>query len=155
MIEAIESARIKHAFDVWAYVIMPEHMHLLIFPRRSGYAISPILYAIKKSVANRAITYVIQHSPSFLRQMEYKEPKGISHRFWQPGGGYDRNLWSESHVWETIDYIHANPVRRGLCAHPNDWEWSSARFYAGKGMGPLTITPDHLPRDPRGLRGGF
>ena len=53
------------------------------------------------------------------------------HRFWQPGGGYDRNITSSAALRAVIDYIHANPVRRGLAARVQDWDGSSARRYAG------------------------
>jgi prepilin-type processing-associated H-X9-DG protein len=55
----------------------------------------------------------------------------VRHRFWQPGGGYDRNITSSAVLRAVIDYLHANPVRRGLVARAEDWEWSSARWYAG------------------------
>jgi hypothetical protein len=54
----------------------------------------------------------------------------VRHRFWQPGGGYDRNITSSEALRAVIDYIPANPVRRGLVARAEDWEWSSARWYA-------------------------
>jgi REP-associated tyrosine transposase len=60
-----------------------------------------------------------------------REGPRIRRRFWQPGGGYDRNITSIEALRAMIDYIHANPVRRGLVARPEDWEWSSARWYAG------------------------
>jgi len=55
-----------------------------------------------------------------------------SYRFWQRGGGYDRNLVSKQAVLNSIEYIHNNPVRKGLVKSPEDWNWSSAGFYAGK-----------------------
>ncbi|HEY7117221.1 MAG TPA: hypothetical protein VH475_11575, partial [Tepidisphaeraceae bacterium] len=53
------------------------------------------------------------------------------YRFWQAGGGYDRNIERVATAWNSVDYIHNNPVRRGLVRTPCEWEWSSARFYAG------------------------
>jgi hypothetical protein len=47
------------------------------------------------------------------------------------GGGYDRNITSTEALRAVIEYIHANPVRRGLVARADDWEWSSTRWYAG------------------------
>src|SRR5882724_6933630 len=58
LIEAIDRARLKHRFHVWAYVIMPEHAHLLIWPTEAKYDISEILNSIKQSVANRALLRV-------------------------------------------------------------------------------------------------
>jgi putative transposase len=64
----------------------------------------------------------------------------VRHRFWQPGGGYDRNITSSETLLAMIEYIHANPVRRGLVARMEDWEWSSARWYAG--IRPVKIEMD-------------
>ena len=52
-------------------------------------------------------------------------------RFWQPGGGYDRNVELHGELCEKIDYIHDNPRRRELVAEAADWRFSSARWYAG------------------------
>ena len=47
-------------------------------------------------------------------------------RFWQTGGGFDRNLWNAKAIHSSINYIEANPVRAGLVEKPEDWQWSSA-----------------------------
>ncbi|MCA9269226.1 MAG: transposase, partial [Planctomycetales bacterium] len=62
-VQAIAQAAEKHEFDVWAYVVMPEHVHLLISPRLADYDISLILATIKQSVARRAISFVRRESP--------------------------------------------------------------------------------------------
>ena len=78
--------------------------------------------------------------------MEDRQPNGKTHhRFWQRGGGYDRNLVAPRTVHTQIEYIHRNPVRRGLCAKPEDWHWSSAADYAGFRLGPLMIDRESLP----------
>jgi putative transposase len=58
----------------------------------------------------------------------------MTFRFWQEGPGYDRNLNSESAVLASIDYIHANPVRRGLVEQARQWKWSSARWFESNGQ---------------------
>jgi putative transposase len=68
--------------------------------------------------------------------------------FWQPGGGYDRNIDNAKVAWASVHYIHANPVRRGLVAHPTDWEWSSARWYAESED--VVLAMDACPPDPPG-----
>ncbi len=50
-------------------------------------------------------------------------------RFWQEGPGFDRNLFSPAAIASSTDYIHANPVKRGLCQSAVDFKWSSARFH--------------------------
>jgi putative transposase len=56
--------------------------------------------------------------------------RGRGFRYWQKGPGYDRNLSSQEAVLSSIDYIHNNPVTRGLVEQATDWRWSSARWYA-------------------------
>ena len=150
MIDAVKYACGKHDLDLWAYVIMPEHTHLLIHPRKQQYSISSILSSLKQPVSKKAILYVKQHAPSKLVIMADSQPNGkTSYRFWQRGGGYDRNLWSPRYVWETIDYTHSNPVRRELCASETDWYWSSARDFTGTEDGPIRMNFETLPDDPR------
>src|SRR5436190_2171777 len=92
LIEAINKARDLHAFHVWAYVVMPEHAHFLIWPTKR-YDISDILNSIKQSVAKKALMFVRREAPDFLGFMEDRQPNGkVHHRFWQRGGGYDRNV---------------------------------------------------------------
>jgi putative transposase len=82
--------------------------------------------------------------------MRDEQPNGtVSYRFWQRGGGYDENLFNDDKVWDKIDYIHANPVRRGLCIHPADWEWSSFRAYECRADRPLRIDFESIPADQR------
>jgi len=123
LIESLGAARQRYRFDIWAYVIMPEHVHLLIWPREQDYSISEILRAIKRPMSFRA------HQEGLIG-----EPG-----FWLPGGGYDRNLFLPQAVHEEVEYIHANPVRRGLCDRPTDWRYSSAAFWAGHEDVPLKM----------------
>jgi len=147
LIEAVDQARVKHCFHVWAYVLMPEHAHLLLWPTEPQYDISDILNSIKQSVAKRALIYVRREAPAFLSRMEDRQPNGRKHyRFWQRGGGYDRNVVEPTTVHEQIEYIHNNPVRRGLCERPEQWPWSSAADYAGVRAGPLKLNAESLPQ---------
>ncbi len=66
MTDAMNRARELHSFHVWAYVLMPEHVHLLIWPTEEEYSISKILKCMKQSVATRALAYVKEHSPDLL-----------------------------------------------------------------------------------------
>ncbi|MCX5999315.1 MAG: transposase [Chloroflexi bacterium] len=123
---AIEEAMKKHRFRLWAYVFMPEHVHLLILPAEEEYSISRILKSIKQPASRRLIEHLRASHPGALRCME----TGLAQprlRFWQDGGGYDRNYWSNGAVVRQMEYIHNNPVRRGLVERPQEWRWSSAR----------------------------
>jgi putative transposase len=146
LLDALQRAQQKHEFDLWAYCIMPEHAHILLWPRREFYDISKVLNSMKQSVAKRVLLFVNAEVPRFLKRMEDRQPSGrICYRFWQRGGGYDRNLFEPKAIYQAIDYIHANPVRRGLCARPEDWPWSSAADYAGTGRGKVPLQREALP----------
>ena len=144
LIESLEAARHEKDFAVWAYVIMPEHAHLLIWPQSSEYNISEIRRVIKEPVGRNAIAFLEENSPRWLSRVTRKRGRKTERLFWQSGGGYDRNIESPHVLQAVIEYIHLNPVRRGLAQAPQDWHWSSAAHYAG-GISPLI--PDQIPTD--------
>ncbi|HUU09691.1 MAG TPA: hypothetical protein VM431_04040 [Phycisphaerae bacterium] len=145
LLESLDAARGVHRFDLWAWVIMPEHVHLLLLPA-DGVGVGAILRSVKQPVAKAAVSWVRQHRPQWLPRMLDLQPSGRrAYRFWQPGGGYDRNLWTPQELREKIDYIHANPVRRGLVEHPRDWPWSSYRAWQEGTEEPLRIDRHSLP----------
>jgi putative transposase len=93
-------------------------------------------------VSSRAKAYLLATgNTAWVERLTVKEGQQVVFRFWQTGGGHDHNLWNDRPLWEVIDYIHANPVRRGLVRCPTDWVWSSARFWAGDLSGPLQMDP--------------
>ncbi len=139
-IEELERARKQWSFDLWAYVLMPEHVHLLIWPPEQVKA-GKVVGQIKEGVARKAIAYLKASAPHWLPRITVREGNGARRRFWQPGGGYDRNAIETAAVHQMIEYIHANPVRRGLAASAEDWPWSSARWYAG--VRPVQIEIDN------------
>jgi putative transposase len=91
-IEALDDARRKMRFELWAYVIMPEHVHVLIVPHELKPDIGSIVGTIKEPVARKAIRFLVEHSPQWLDRITVREGKRLRRRFWQAGGGYDRNV---------------------------------------------------------------
>lgn len=151
MIDAIDLVRRQHQVHLWGYVIMPEHVHLLLWPTRTEYSIPAILTTMKQSVSRKALIFVKRQCPEFIERMTDRQPNGkTAYRFWQRGGGFDANLTEPGTVWRTIEYLHANPVRRGLCERPTDWEWSSAREFQCAGEGLLRLDLSSLPRTDAG-----
>ena len=142
--EAVIKAREKHRFDLWAYVVMPEHVHLLIWPREDNYSISKILNTIKQSVSRRVLIYVRKHKLPTLKLMATGQ-KDRPYRFWLDGGGYDRNITSLKVLSSVFDYIHNNPVERGLVATTGDWEYSSAAEWEGSRESPIPIDKGSFP----------
>src|SRR2546428_5030951 len=82
---------------------MPDHVHLLMSEPQRG-TLAGALKSLKQGVSRRLI--------------------GDAEHFWQKRY-YDFNIRSHDQLVEKLGYIHRNPVRRGLCDRPEDWEWSS------------------------------
>ena len=141
-VNSLNDARTKLEFEIWAYVIMPEHVHLLLWPMCKEYEIQTIRAAIKRSVSSNAKSFLIENChDEWLKRLTVQKGTKAEFRFWQKGPGYDENLWTDRPIMEVIDYIHANPVRRELVERTTDWYWSSARFYESGDEDPLKI--DH------------
>jgi putative transposase len=128
-LQVLDESRQKFFYDVWAYVLMPEHVHLLINPREPVYDIDRIRQDIKKRSAFRSVAWMREHRHPLLLRLAPQEERRIRTRFWQDGKGYDRNISTAKATWASIEYINMNPVKRGLCQSPADWQWSSARLY--------------------------
>jgi len=93
-------------------------------------------------VAVAAKAFLTAHlETAWLSRLTVRYPTRTVLRFWQPGGGFDHHIFREKTLLDVIEYLHANPVRRGLVAHPTDWVWSSARFWKGRRDVPLEM--DH------------
>jgi REP element-mobilizing transposase RayT len=90
------------------WVIMPNHGHILLRPH-SGFLLSRIVHSIKSYTANRA-NDILSRSGSFW-SVEY----------------FDRYIRDGKHFANTAAYIHANPVRAGLCESARDWQFGCAR----------------------------
>ena len=139
---AINAARQIESFALWAYVFMPDHVHLLIHPDREVYSIPAILRRIKEPVTRSLVRLWRETAPQKLESTKARQGGRMVHRLWQAGGGFDRNLADLEAINKAIDYIEWNPVRRGYVEIPTDWIWSSARARVGATGVPLEI--DHI-----------
>ncbi|QDT38344.1 REP-associated tyrosine transposase [Stratiformator vulcanicus] len=143
--ESIDAARNRLKFHLWAYVFMPEHVHLIVKPLELDYDMGSIRTAIKSPISKRAIDWLEEHRPDWLSKLTVTKGGRIERRFWQKGPGYDRNITESTTLLKMIEYIHANPVRRGLVERPADWKWSSASELIEDQSGPLRV--DRVPPD--------
>jgi putative transposase len=133
--ESIDRAAEQFGFHLIAFVFMPEHVHLLTWPLEIEPAIPRYLAAVKRPVSVRVKADLAMCRARLLRELTVQERPGkVAFRFWQEGPGYDRNFNKPKSILAAIDYIHANPVRRGLCTTSTAWPWSSARWYATDGQ---------------------
>ncbi len=136
--QAIESAKEKHKFHLLAYVFMQDHVHLLLVPQKDDYSISKILQSIKQASSKKILSYYREFCPEKLLLLQTGNPRR-PHKFWQEGGGHDRNIISREYIYNSVQYIHDNPVKRGLVSAPEEWEWSSYKDWSGTGKGSIVV----------------
>jgi len=135
-VEHLAAVREKLKYRLLAWVIMPEHVHLLLVPDLPECPVSVILRSLKQAFAQRIVNRWVELNAPVLARIT--DTRGIR-RFWQRGGGYDRNIFSYEELGEKIMYIHNNPVRRGLVDRADEWSWSSYHWYSGVREGVLPI----------------
>jgi putative transposase len=123
----VAARRTEHEFLLTAWVFLPDHWHAVICVRYPK-TISAVMGAIKVSST---------------RQINSRRKE--AGRLWQ-GRFFDRALRTVREYNRAVEYIHMNPVRRGLVAKPEDWFWSSVREYSGSLQDEATRHP-FLPID--------
>ncbi len=128
--ESINRTFEKQCWQLVSFVFMPEHIHILAIPKNSEYRVDELLFSIKRPFSCRVKLALKKSSSRLLDQLTVEErPTVFRFRFWQEGGGYDRNLLSVENCIKATEYLHNNPVRRRLCLSPELWRWSSWKFY--------------------------
>jgi len=120
-LEIFEQVRKGYGFEVIGFVVMPEHVHILISePKRRTVPI--VVQVLKQRVARRLL---LKRRPTSQRELW----ETTRRRFWQRRY-YDFNVYSDRKVTEKLRYMHRNPVQRGLVPAPEFWRWSSYRAFA-------------------------
>lgn len=138
---AFEEASKNHGIMIFAYVIMPDHAHLLVYSERKMEDVLRLLNGIS---ARRVIQYLkdnnFESSLSKLRGMTRE--RNHKHSVWQHHPD-SLEIFGEDTFRQKVDYIHMNPVRAGLVHHPSDYRFSSARLWYGKALTDEPLSTDH------------
>ena len=140
----LSEVRERYDFALLGYVVIPEHIHLLINEPRVGTP-STVMQVLKQRVS-RAMRRKRRRAASGRMRLWDETPlhgpllKRYAH-FWQ-ARFYDFNVWSEKKRNEKMNYMHFNPVKRGLAEHPKEWRWSSFRFYTTAERGLCAPNPE-------------
>jgi putative transposase len=108
----LDTVRSRQRFFITAWVFLPNHWHVILFPP----------YPLTISEAMKSVKLTSTNSLGRFR--------GETGELWQRRF-FDHALRNVQDYWETVEYIHLNPVRRGLVSKPQDWIWSSAAEYWG------------------------
>ncbi len=135
-VEGLSQIRMTHPIRWLGYVVMPEHVHIAVLPQRSSdrppVPISLILQELKSWTgrwckdALRGV-WRERHSLGTPKLDAWATAEGEK-PFWKPRG-YDFNIDRKESLLQKLDYIHRNPLRRGLVERAEDWTWSSYRYY--------------------------
>jgi putative transposase len=129
----LEQVRRRYSFVLVGYVVMPEHIHLLISEPQERNP-STVMQALKLGFARRVLARKKRGQNSAQgRLFEYAPQHVWQKRF------YDFNVWSERKRIEKLRYMHRNPVKRGLVESPELWRWSSFRAYSLGETGPVAV----------------
>jgi REP element-mobilizing transposase RayT len=113
-----------------AYVIMPTHLHAILFDIQfNSERLKHTLDDMRKFTGRQLVEHARQHLPPiFMKSFEEQAGKDRQHRFWQPTR-HPVGILTEA-VWQQkMDYLHFNPCRKGLVSCPEDWRFSSARYW--------------------------
>ena len=125
---ALKEVRVKFGLALVGYVVMPEHVHLLIGEPKLGNP-STVIHSLKLRVSKRMRR---RRGKTAAAQRSFPFHGFTAPRFWQPRF-YDFNVYSAKKRREKLEYMHRNPVTRRLVEDPKDWVWSSYASYSGRG----------------------
>ncbi len=116
-----------------AYVIMPTHLHSIVFDAEfNAERLKHTLDDMRKFTGRQLLDYSAQHLPkSFTEEFHRHAGKDRERRFWQPTQ-HPVGIISEEFWKQKMDYLHYNPCRKGLVLRPEDWRFSSARYWLGR-----------------------
>jgi putative transposase len=124
---ALDEARKSCGCLLFAYVIMPDHVHLLTDSPREP---SEVLRYLKGTVAHRVIKYLKDrgYEGSLAKLQHAERGRNYKHSLWQHESNVF-HVFSEGVLMQKVNYIHQNPVRAELVEQANDYKWSSARYW--------------------------
>ncbi len=141
-LETLKSICHKYEISLLGYVVMPDHVHLLLLPQRRV-KLGQVIGEIKSLSARRIIERWRSRSESRLTSLQIIRDGEARKSLWLRRC-YDHNCRSIKSVLEKIQYCHNNPVNRGLVDKAEDWQWSSYRFYKGSEDTVLSIDINSL-----------
>lgn len=139
VIDSLKFCMENKGLTVYAYVIMSNHIHLVVQAEDERFPLSDILRDFKKFTSGQILKMIENSGKESRREwMLYRfawnaKRKGGDRKYqlWQ-SSNHPTGLWTPRVVWQKIRYIHRNPVRAGLVAEAPDYLYSSASNYANK-----------------------
>jgi putative transposase len=125
----LDAARKKHRFQLLGYVVMPDHVHLVLY-LPDGMKLGLVVREIRSKAAR-------EHFARTMGPIQGGATKA-KRVFWNRRC-YDHNCRTPETTLEKIKYCHMNPVKSGLVREPEEWAWSSYNWYEGVRDVPIRI----------------
>jgi len=138
-VQILGETRDRYGFSLVGYVVMPEHIHVLIGEPAKGTP-SIVIQVLKQRVSRRLRRK--KRKPAAQLSLAFEDGAESLPRFWQRRF-YDFNVWSLKKRVEKLHYMHMNPLKRRSVDHPRDWPWSSFSFYSNLKSGLIRVDPVH------------
>jgi putative transposase len=130
LIDSLNFYHYKHDFKLLGYVIMPDHIHLLIWPFGES-TISDIMRGYKEFTAKRIVRQAeAENTEEWIAAFRQagRDTGRSNNKVWQDSY-WDTNIYTERFLRQKLNYIHHNPIRAGLVDRPEDYVYSSYRNY--------------------------
>jgi REP-associated tyrosine transposase len=118
----------KGKVEVVAFVVMPDHVHALMWYPNGDSEHSKVVQTLKRLSSHCLIKYFDRHTPGFTKKLTVVRNDRKIRALWTRRF-YDMNVDCHKKVEEAIEYIQNNPVKAGVVADCGDWKWGSAPWY--------------------------
>ena len=138
-INSVKFLQHSQGLQVHAYVIMPNHVHMIVSDKnKDNKRLKDVMTSLRSYSAKKIIEVIKNKTPKFLPILKKHNLKDRSLMLWQPGI-WPKGIEFDEMYWQKIEYIHNNPVNAGLVELPEEWTYSSARQFLCDGDGPIDI----------------
>ncbi|MFD2532915.1 REP-associated tyrosine transposase [Gracilimonas halophila] len=124
--------------DIYAYVIMPDHIHIIAKGKNLGKHVSSFKSYSARRIIDSLERNKMRYFLNAFKEAKRKFKKDQTHQFWAEGY-HPKQIFNTDVMKQKIGYIHYNPVKAGLAAHPKTWKNSSFGNYNGKTSGSVKI----------------
>lgn len=122
ILESFEFARTQRNIACYSYVLMPDHLHALLFQPDADFGVAKMMESFKKFTSRKLRPQIYDGKTLWCNHYN------------------DMAVPGRDALLVKLNYVHENPLRRGLVSDAAAYRWSSAGFYAGRGEGIVRIT---------------
>lgn len=143
IIDSLEYCRKEKGLKIHAYVIMLNHIHLIVsVDAKTSKNLSDVFRDFKRFTSNEITELVKEEGKpgalDIFKKAASQAERDNDYKVWQDGF-HPKGIYDEEFGLQKLEYIHKNPVKKGYVLKPEHWFYSSASFYRGINNSPLQI----------------